>query len=367
MSVESEPAANTPCFLSWLGAKAKYGMALPDANPTASQMYCPRGVYLDEKVLVVSDSGNHRLLVWKLHNGLPESHSAADLVIGQPDFETEGPGLFHLPTGVTMVDGKLLVADAWHHRILGWNNLPEQGEPPDFIVGQSSMAEIEPNRGQTVSADTLYWPYGLAYIDERLYVADTGNRRVLYWQGLPLNGQPAEGVIGQPDFHSHEENRGAIGPKSFRWAHAIAGDRRRILIADAGNHRILGFHGHPRGDQEAVFLLGQSDFTSWEEYPYRPQSAQVLRFPYSLAMEGERLVVADTANNRVLLFDSLPETGLCPPASAVIGQPDFSANGENNWKEVNEGSLCWPYGVHTCGNILAIADSGNNRVMLWRI
>ena len=30
-------------------------------------------------------------------------------------------------------------------------------------------------------------------------------------------------------------------------------------------------------------------------------------------------------------------------------------------------SLCWPYGIAVCGDVAAVADSGNNRVLLWRL
>ena len=73
----------------WLGAPAVGGLALPAANPTADQMYAPRGVFLNDEYLVVADSGNHRVLIWK---GLPVAdHQPADVVLGQPDFTSEGP------------------------------------------------------------------------------------------------------------------------------------------------------------------------------------------------------------------------------------------------------------------------------------
>jgi hypothetical protein len=55
------------------------------------------------------------------------------------------------------------------------------------------------------------------------------------------------------------------------------------------------------------------------------------------------------------------------PADTVLAQADFDANGENRWDAVADDSLCWPYGLSLAGNLLAIADSGNNRVMFWRV
>lgn len=365
----------SPTSLRWYGAapsvERNFSMALPDAQARRGQLYCPRGVYFDDNYLLVCDSGNHRLLVWKIGDELPSSHSEADLVIGQPDFESEGAKLLHLPTGVTMHQGRLLVADAWHHRILIWSKMPEHNQPPDFIIGQDSLEQVEPNSGAAVCDSSLYWPYGLAFVEDRLYIADTGNRRVVYldhFSKRDLSGRVKfDGLLGQDNFACAEENRGAIGASSFRWAHDICASGETLFIADAGNHRVLGF---PREKPEAIaanLLLGQRDFVSWEEYPYRPQSASVLRFPYGVSYDDGVLAVADTANNRVLLFAHLPCQGVALPAQAVIGQPDFEKNGENNWKEVTDKSLCWPYGLHLHKGKLAIADSGNNRVLVFSI
>ena len=76
--------------------------------------------------------------------------------------------------------------------------------------------------------------------------------------------------------------------------------------------------------------------------------------------------VADTANNRVLLWDGMPDGPICAGAQYVLAQPDFGSNGENRWTSVQHDTLCWPYGLSLCGDTLAVADSGNNRVMLWR-
>lgn len=53
------------------------------------------------------------------------------------------------------------------------------------------------------------------------------------------------------------------------------------------------------------------------------------------------------------------------PADAVFGQSDFGQNGENRWKLAGRDTLCWPYGISAVDGVLAVADSGNNRVLLW--
>jgi hypothetical protein len=358
-----------------LGAASPGGLALPDAAPTPSQLYAPRGVFLNEEWLVVADSGNHRILLWR---GLPaQDGQPADVVLCQRDFFAEGPSAngrgpangLHLPTGVAIHHGRLLVADPWHHRILVWENVPTASDtPPDYALGQPDLESTAPNQGGDTRSDTLYWPYAFGFAGKWFYIADTGNRRVLGWQGFPLPGQPPHVILGQPDGRSKDENRGGpVSPKSFRWPHAIAGNDDVLYVADAGNHRVLGWDGLPESDRDADLVLGQKDFTSAVEWPYAAQGPAAMRFPYSIALQYGTLAVADTANNRVLFWHNLPRRGAGVPANEVIGQVDFQGNGENRWKAVLPDTLCWPYGLALFQRTLVVADSGNNRVTLWEI
>lgn len=361
--------------LTWLGAYSPGGLTLPDAQPTPSQLYAPRGVFMDDEVLVVADSGNHRVLIW---HGVPrEDRVAADVVLGQPDFYSEGPqaggrgpekGLY-LPTGVGVFEGKLFVGDAWNHRVLVWNEVPETSDVmPDYVLGQANFSDVKENRGGEISALGMYWPYGINYINGWFYVTDTGNRRLLGWRGLPAAEQAPDLIMGQDSPQLGLENRGAAAAaNSFRWPHDIAGTDTLLYVADAGNHRILGWTPPPTEDRPADLVIGQPDFNHAGEWPYGPQGPQHLRFPYAMALEDNMLAVADTANNRILFWHDLPKAGTFHAADAVIGQHNFDTNGENRWKLVERDTLCWPYGIHLHKGQLAVADSGNNRVMIWRI
>lgn len=363
-----------------VGAPAPGGLLLPPAAPTASYSYAPRGVWVEPGLLVVADTGNHRVLVF---NRVPTTDGEpADVVLGQPDQTSEGPqagGLgpeagLHLPTGVLRApDGRFLVADAWNHRILVWNEVPSTQRPADLVLGQPDLGSVEPNRGRGPTATSFYQPFGIALVGGRFYVADTYNRRVLVWaDGIPTApDRPADVVLGQPGFTSRGENRdGPAAADSFRWPHMVTsgGAAGGVLVADAGNHRILGWHAQPDTDRPADFVLGQPDMTTAVEFPYRKQTGTRFRFPYAAVRTADGLAVADTANNRVLLWDGDPLDQHTEPTH-VLGQDSFSGNGENRWTQVDADTLCWPYGLSSCsgrdGDLLAIADSGNNRVVLW--
>ncbi len=371
----ADTAASIGAPACWLGGPSAAGLMLPDAKPTPSTMYAPRGVCLTDDAVVVADTGNHRLLIWQ--SALPGAdHADADVVIGQPDMTTEGPNLFFLPTGVIVHEGRLLVADAWHHRILVWDEVPRSSSvPPSSVLGQPTMDDVDEGCGP----QRFYWPFGLAMIDGQLWVCDTGNRRVLGWlDGVPEPGQPADVVLGQPDFESRGENRdGPVAANSLRWPHAVCavhtiGGPRTLFVADAGNHRVLGWRGEIVAERPADAVLGQVGFDTAVEFPYRPQGPRAFRFPYTIAATPSgALYVGDTSNNRVLVVDDAEATIVAEPVGApvdhVLGQPDLDANGENRWSRVEHDTFCWPYGLAHREGLLAVADSGNNRCTLWSV
>jgi len=301
-------------------------LALPAAQPTRSQFSAPPGVLLDSvdggrtTRVIAADTGNHRLLVW---SDLPACDGAdSAVVVGQKDPTSEGPraggrgperGL-HLPTGLARLDDLLLVADGWNHRVLAFDAALDRDDPaPTAILGQRTCGEVEPNAGRAVHGSTFFWPFGLLVHDGWLWVADTGNRRVLSWQSDVLPDGPADVVLGQRDFG-----------------------------------------------------------TAFEQ-PHVPQGGGRMRFPYALVGVGDGLAVADTANNRVLSWPQVPHPGLDgvgAAASVVLGQDDLDAAGENRWTAVTPDSLCWLYALAAApdqryGEVLAVADSGNNRFVLW--
>jgi hypothetical protein len=363
-----------------LGATAAVdGLAVP-VHPGAATMFGPRGMALigADGPLWVCDSGHHRLLGWR--NRPVADSQAADWLIGQADFTREGRNAkgevsattLNVPTGIAACGDGLAVADAWNHRVLIWHSAPVGSQvPADVVLGQVDFCSALANRGSDApTAASLFWPYGVHWDGARLWVADSGNRRVLAWSGLPDRcGQAADWVLGQAGFTCRDENGGGEPTAaSLRWPHALATWRGRLCVADAGNNRILvwdrvGECNNPACDH----VLGQADSSRVDNNQslYWPNSA-TLNMPYGIAAAGDWLLVADTANSRLLAWHSDDcRTGAA--ARALSAQSDFGAKGDNRWQLAQRDSVCWPYGVAVSGNLVAIADSGNNRVLLWRL
>ena len=359
------------------GSAAEDGLAHAIA-PAADTMFGPRGACLagPEGPLFVCDTGHHRLLIWKR---LPDAdHAPADFLIGQPDFSREGrnakgevgSATLNVPTGVCAAGGVLAVADAWNHRVLLWHGYPNaESRPADVVLGQADFHCGIANRGfDAARADTLNWCYGVAIVDGRLIIADTGNRRVLVWNEIPeTNGAAADLVLGQRDFITRDENAGeGAGALGMRWPHGIAVADDMILVSDAGNNRVMVWRGWPWANgAPCQFVLGQASMMGLDHNraAYYP-TAGAMNMPYGLSVQGQRLIVADTANSRLLGFE-LEELAMGAGASRLAAQHDFSDKGDNRWSHAVRDSLCWPYSAAACDTTLAIADSGNNRVLLW--
>jgi len=61
----------------------------------------------------------------------------------------------------------------------------------------------------------------------------------------------------------------------------------------------------------------------------------------------------------------LPDLAMDEAATRLAGQYGFADKGDNRWRAAERDSLCWPYNVASSGDTAVIADSGNNRVLLW--
>jgi len=346
--------------------------------PSASTLFGPRGAALagEDGPLFVADTGHHRVMIWR---NLPtQDQTPADTLIGQKDFASEGrngkddpsPSTFNVPTGVAASGHLLAVADAWNHRVLIWHGLPTRlNQPADVVLGQADFNSVLPNRGREPAADTLNWCYGVAIAGSRLFVCDTGNRRVLIWNSVPeRNGAPADLVLGQAHMRCRDENAGhGVDLSGMRWPHAAAVCGERLFIADAGNNRLMAWNAVPFADgMPCDYLIGQTSSPACEHNRanYWPDAAS-LNMPYACTTFRDGLAVADTANSRLIGFDAV-DFAFGATARWLAGQPDFHAKGDNRWQPPARDSLCWPYGLTSCGNWLVIADSGNNRMLLWR-
>jgi uncharacterized protein (TIGR03437 family) len=360
--------------------------ALGQVNLTANgvnmvvgvELQTPLGVALDTREgatrLYVCDAGNSRVLAWRDLAGY-QIGEPPSLVLGQAGASSSGPyGIgnkgFYAPTGLAVDPrtGDLYVADTGNHRVLRFPSpfLHDTRLEPDAVFGQPDFSTVKAG----ATASTLNAPRGVAVDpDGNLWVADTGNHRVLrFAAAASSNGSSgADVVIGQADFFSASSNQGGADAtaSSLYVPWGLAFDANGSLyVADYGNGRILKY-SPPFGAsaQAASAVFGQRDFAS-RSIP-RQATVSSLQGPVGVAVDDRGNVYAATAlDNRVLVFPSTAAGG--GGAQMVLGQSDFTTTTPNSgsYPMASPNGLAAPADVKVdaAGNVV-IADTGNHRVV----
>ena len=116
-----------------------------------------------------------------------------------PELVFKGPEStpFLAPRGVFLRNDQLFVSDTGRNRVFIWKKLSENTfQEPDVVLGQDDTDSVGRNSGGAVSAHSLQYPSGIWSDGQRLIVADAWNHRVLIWHELPRRqGQPAEEAL----------------------------------------------------------------------------------------------------------------------------------------------------------------------------
>lgn len=218
------------------------------------------------------------------------------------------------------------------------------------VYGQATFSTGSYNR-ETIGADGLSFAYEIATDNSgSLYIADTDNNRVLFYQA---GSTTASKVWGQPGFTGNPPGTSNVtlsGPQSVS-VNRTNGD---LFIADTYNNRVLYY---PTGQFTATRVYGQVNFSG----NGTGLSSTKLDNPLSVAADSSGgLYVVDNDNNRVLFYPSGQVT-----ATRVYGQPNFTSGGANNGGR-SATSLSDPQGVTVdSNNNVYIADTGNNRVLFY--
>lgn len=234
----------------------------------------------------------------------------------------------------------------------------------DVVVGQEDMNSSNSN---TVAANTMDSPYGNAFVDNGvLYLHDYSSNRVLVYNTIPTeNNTSADYVLGQVDLNSSDSGSGASemdGPQS------VAVSDGKLFITEYSNNRVLIYNSVPTdGPGTADVVVGQEDFN----LSTSDCTAYNLSQPETMTVVNGKLIITDSSNNRVLIYNTIP-TENNASADIVLGQNSFTtcANNDDNQDGIADANptsrtLLFPAGVWSDGKRLVINDYDNSRTLIW--
>ncbi len=329
--------------------------------------------------VVAACGGNH-------HDPCPNlSPATAEIgqvgyTVAQPDTTITGSTLGGLQGSVAVNGSTLYVADTNRNRILGYSSIPASvSVAATFVLGQDGFTTGTPGTG---ADGTL--PYRLSnpsrvWVDPTgsyLVVADTGNNRVLIWNPVPTSNVAPTVVVGQPDINHNDANYVPAGTAGGNLPAAnnlnnptsaiIANGK--LIVVDKGNNRVLIWKTVPAAGSSlpaSDFVLGQSSPTtntpSGDVFNNATQAYTIgMRQPTDAWSEGVQLLITDTNNQRVLVYNNIPNTNN-PTADNVIGQSNIGSIVQTPGTGTT--GLNTPWGVTSDGNNIFVADSGNNRIL----
>ena len=294
-----------------------------------------------------------------------------DLVLGQADFNSNLFNRGGAPAADTLAqpnfaftDGTiLLVSDMNNSRVLLYRHLPgANGAAPDVVIGQPDFTGNNCNQGGSPGPNTLCGPQGVFWDGSRLYIADSGNNRVLIYDGIPAsNNASASVVVGQPDFHSTAGGQGASAGDLWQPMDARS-DGTRLVVSDSGYNRVLVYNHIPTANGAAAnVVIGQADMTQGSV----AGGDRGVTAPKGLALSNGRLFVATARTNpttgnsegRVFIYNTIPSSNNAL-ADVVVGDTpyeDCSPSYLGGWTAS---------GIATDGTRLFITGS-TSRVMIY--
>ena len=376
-------------------------------------IYQPTGIAFDQRGrLYVRDLANaaSRVLVWDIDRPLLSGREASRL-IGVPTvaqgqvlppvneqtlggYQDASNAIFQRG-GLTVNIAGILVPDPPNNRIMRFD--PYESWPPESqrvspsareAIGQNNFNIGLPNRGlATITSSSLRFPLAATFVNNELYVADSFNNRVIV---LPLAGGVfgnATRLFGQDRFDQGAPNlvegrelyfldgfsqSTAFGNVTGLSGTCVAVDGDAVFVADAQNHRILGWRDirRARGGDRADVVLGQPDFVSTNiNFPTGDADRVTntsLNTPTCVAVDANRnLWVADSGNGRLLRYPRLsdqPNPSATQP-NLVLGQTSFTLK----TTDATSRTMRFPGGIAflSDGSVLA-SDMIHNRVLRFR-
>jgi uncharacterized protein (TIGR03437 family) len=297
----------------------------------------------------------------------------------------------------------IYVADTLNNRVLAWKNATgfTNGQAADLIIGQPDQYTTTPSGPNTTFSTGLRFPSGLAVFKGDLYVADSGNNRILRYkapfaQFAQTGSYPTPDLyVGQPSLKSNTANYPSGAPTaqglnlfpsgSTLFPAGIAFDSSGDMwVVDPGNRRVLEFNAsdvaNGGGLLTAAVELGQLDFVSLQTQlnpgiPNDQLIANQFAVPSELAFDAAgNLYVSDADPNspsqlsRVLVF--APKFTSGQSAARIMGVVELSQiqtlTAAQQLAIENETNMNGPAGIFfLADSSVGVVDSNNNRILIF--
>jgi len=257
-----------------------------DGDATEAMFRNPQGLTFTGDRLIVADTGNHAIRSIDL-----ATHRVTTLAgTGRVGFSLDGGDEattvpLRSPWDVAAWRDQVFVAMAGSHQI--WR-LDHRGKSikPWAGTGKEGIKDGTPTQA------TFSQPSGLTVHDDKLFVADAEASAI---RMIDLDRNTVETLIGR-GLHDFGDRDSKAANALLQHALGVAFLGDRLLIADTYNHKLKALDLDTR---VVTTLLGSGDPGNVIEGRMRAE----LNEPGGLTVTGGKVFIADTNNNRVLVYN----------------------------------------------------------------
>jgi hypothetical protein len=225
--------------------------------------------------------------------------------------------------------------------------------PPSYLDGgESTYFDVTFTPGTSLGPLTATINIGSNDHDEDPFVINlTGYG---YNSGSLQNYQASSLILGQPSTTSDADGSDADSMSYGSYGGSVAVSASgRVAVADTQNHRVMIWNSYASlaTGAPADFVLGQSVGTS----------SLSMVSPIAVAWYGQKLLVGDTGNNRILLWNN--PLSNATPADLVLGQGTSFTTSTSGISLTKFKRITSLYVTST--GVVVAADPDNHRVMVW--
>ena len=161
-------------------------------------------------------------------------------------------------------------------------------------------------------ANKLNHPVSISANYGKLAVTDRFNNRVLIWNTIPSSNTPPDLVLGQANFTTHNSGTG-LNNMDFPGQVIITPDGK-VLVADSDNNRVLVWTSFPESSgQSADYALPITDYVNFGD-----------SWPWGVWSDGTKVIVTATVAKAVLFWNTFPGPSTSPDVvltSSQVGTP----------------------------------------------
>jgi len=317
-------------------------LALEADKRAPSLLAAPGKIAISDKLIAISDTSNHRIIITGHDGNTIKIYGGKNAGFNDGDAET---ARFRSPQGLAFSEDGLYVADTGNHSI---RYIDLKSTLVRTVAGTGQQGGFNTPVTAELLESSLRSPWDLAYADKMLYIAMAGSHQI--WRLNTITntlrvfaGSGQEGIID-----------GRLRDAAFGQPSGLSIIDHWLYIADAEGSAVRRINLDKRYVETLIgvglFAFGDKD-----------GDFNAARLQHALgiaALDSTHILITDTYNHKLKLLDLNSRT---IQTLAGVDRVDNNNHPENN-ALLNE-----PGGLAVYQNKILIADTNNHRIVQFHL